>query len=43
VRGRLADALEQTIAYAKQRKAFNNQFPIFGLIREEAGQSAVGV
>jgi len=37
------NALEQTIAYAKQRKAFNKPISDFGLIREKLANQAVGV
>src|SRR5258706_12044346 len=37
------NALDQTIAYAKQRKAFNKPISDFGLIREKLANQAVGV
>jgi butyryl-CoA dehydrogenase len=37
------NALEQTIGYAKQRKAFNKPIADFGLIREKLANQAVGV
>src|SRR5450432_4801552 len=37
------NALDQTITYAKQRKAFNKPISDFGLIREKLANQAVGV
>src|SRR6266852_5800402 len=37
------NAMDQTIAYARQRKAFNKPISDFGLIREKLANQAVGV
>ena len=37
------NAADQTIAYAKQRKAFNKPISDFGLIREKLANQAVGI
>jgi butyryl-CoA dehydrogenase len=41
--GGARNALEQTIAYAKQREAFEKPISDFGLIREKLANQAVGV
>ena len=41
--GGARNSMDQTIAYAKQRKAFNKPISDFGLIREKLANQAVGV